>query len=53
MTGASAKLREHYGIDVPVSTVRAVTEHHGAAMRAREKQESPWPDEPGVGVLPG
>jgi hypothetical protein len=50
-TGASAKLREHYGIDVPVSTVRAITEHHGAAMGARQTQGSPWPDEPGVGVL--
>ena len=49
--GASAKLREHYGIDVPVSTVRAITEHHGAKMRAREPQGSPWPDAPGVGVL--
>lgn len=49
--GASAKLREHYGIDVPVSTVRALTEHHGAAMRARQPQGSPWPDAPGVGVL--
>ena len=51
MTGASAKLREHYGIDVPVSAVRAITEHHGAAMRARQPQGSPWPAEPGVGVL--
>ena len=49
--GAAAKLREHYGIDVPVSTVRALTEHHGAAMRARQTQGSPWPDAPGVGVL--
>ena len=49
--GASAKLREHYGIEVPVSTVRAITEHHGAAMRARQPQGSPWPEEPGVGVL--
>ena len=50
-TDASAKLREHYGIDVPVSTVRAITEHHGAAMRARQPQASPWPDAPGVSVL--
>ena len=47
----SAKLREHYGIDVPVSTVRALTEHHGATMRARQPQRSPWPEEPGVSVL--
>ncbi len=50
-TGASAKLREHYGIDVPVSTVRAITEHHGTAMRARQPQGSPWPDAPGVRLL--
>ena len=49
--GAAAKLREHYGIEVPVSTVRAVTEHHGAVMRAREPQGSPWPEAPGVAVL--
>ena len=34
-----------------MSTVRALTEHHGAAMRARQPQGSPWPEEPGVGVL--
>ena len=49
--GAAAKLREHDGIEVPVSTVRAVTEHHGAAMRARQLQGSPWPTAPGVDVL--
>ena len=49
--GAAAKLREHYGIEVPMSTVRAVTEHHGAAIRARQPQGSPWPDAPGVDVL--
>ena len=49
--GAAAKLREHYGIAVPASTVRAITEHHGAQMRAREPQGSPWPEAPGVGVL--
>lgn len=48
---AAAKLYEHYGIEVPVSTVRAITEHHGAAMRARQPQGSPWPDAPGVSLL--
>lgn len=48
---AAAKLREHYGIDVPVGTVRAITEQHGAAMRARQPQGSPWPLAPGVEVL--
>ena len=49
--GASAKLKEHYGIEVPVSTIRAITEKHGAAMLAQEKQKSHWPDRPGVAVL--
>jgi hypothetical protein len=40
--GAAAKLQEHYGIEVPVSAVRVVTEEHGAAMRAQEKQND-WP----------
>ena len=31
---AAAKVREHYGIDVPVGAVRAITEQHGAAMVA-------------------
>ena len=48
---AAAKLREHYGIDVPVSTVRAITEHHGAVMRARQPQGTSWPEAAGVGRL--
>jgi hypothetical protein len=48
---AVGKLREHYGIDVPMSTVRAITEHHGAAMRARQPQGSPWPEAPGIDRL--
>ena len=52
--GGAAKLKEHYGIEVPVSAVRAVTEAHGAAMLAGQKQKSDWPegwDRPGVPVL--
>jgi hypothetical protein len=48
---ASMKLKEHYGIDVPASAIRAVTEKHGAAVLAREKQGSPLPDRAGVAVL--
>lgn len=44
-------MREQYGIDVPVSTVRAITEHHGAVMRAQQTQGSPWPETPGVRLL--
>jgi hypothetical protein len=49
--GAAARLKEHYGIEVPVSAVRGVTEAHGAAMLAQEKQKSDWPDRAGVAVL--
>jgi len=49
--GAAAKLKEHYGIEVPVSAVRAITEEHGAAMLAQEKDQSDWPDRVGVPML--
>jgi hypothetical protein len=49
--GAAAKLKEHYGIEVPVSAIRCFTEEHGAAMRAQEKQKSDWSDRAGVPVL--
>jgi hypothetical protein len=48
---AAAKLKEHYGIAVPVSAVRGFTEEHGAAMLAQEKPKSDWPDHPGLPVL--
>jgi len=48
---AARKLKEHYGIDVPISAIREVTEEHGAAALAREKQGSALPDRPGVAVL--
>jgi len=41
--GAASKLKEHYGIAVPVSAVRGFTEEQGAAMLAQEKQKSDWP----------
>lgn len=50
-TGAAAKLREHYGIEIPVSTVRGVTEKHGDAMLARQRQPSKWPKQAGVATL--
>jgi hypothetical protein len=50
--GASAKLREHYGIEVPATVIREVTEKHGEAMVAMQRQEqSELPDRPGVAVL--
>ncbi len=36
------KLREHYGITMAVSTVRKITERHGAQMREQQDRES-WP----------
>jgi hypothetical protein len=49
--GAAAKLKEHYGIELPVSAIRWCTEEHGEAMRAQEKQKRDWPDRAGVRVL--
>jgi hypothetical protein len=49
--GAASKLKEHYGIEVPVSAVRGITEAHGAAMLAQEKGKSDWPERAGVPVL--
>lgn len=48
---AAAKLKEHYGIVVPVSAVQEITEEHGAQVLAQEKQKSDWPERPGVPVL--
>src|SRR5438105_15200051 len=51
---AAAKVKEHYGVEVPVSAVRGFTEEHGAAMLGQEKRKSDWPegaDLPGVPVL--
>lgn len=49
--GAAGKLKEHYGIDIAVSTVRVVTEKHGEAMLARQLPIPLWPDRPGVNLL--
>lgn len=49
--GAAGKLKEHYGIDLPVSTIRMITEKHGEALWARQSQGSAWPDRPGVAAL--
>src|SRR5207244_13484917 len=51
LIGCTAKLREHYVIEVPVSTVRTVTEQHGAAMLVRHQQCREWPNEAGVATL--
>jgi hypothetical protein len=51
---ASEKLKEHYGIEIGASVIRAITEKHGAAIVARQesqKREKELPDRPGVPVL--
>jgi len=49
--GAAAKLKEHYGIEVPVSAVRVVTQEHGGAMLAAEKPKSEGSEGAGVPML--
>ncbi len=49
--GAARKLQEHYGIEVPVSSVRAATLRHGARMLAQQRQKSEGPEPAGVAVL--
>jgi hypothetical protein len=44
-------LKEHYGIEVPISGVRAATLRHGAAMLAQQKQKNDGPEGAGVAVL--
>jgi len=48
---AVGKLKEHYGIEVPESAMRALTEQHGAAMLAQEKGPSEESEGTGVPVL--
>ena len=33
------KLNEHYGIEVPESTARMITEHHGAKMKEMKEMK--------------
>ena len=42
------KLREHYGFEVPVSCIRAVTLRHGEAMLGDVKLSCEWPEHEGV-----
>ncbi|MBI3949632.1 MAG: ISKra4 family transposase [Acidobacteria bacterium] len=43
----AAKVKEHYGIEVPISAVASITQQQAARMRQEPEGESPWP-EPGV-----
>jgi hypothetical protein len=49
--GAARKLQEHYGISVPISAVRATTQHHGARLRDRATPATALPERPGVAQL--
>ena len=51
--GVVAKLREHYGIEVPTTVIREVTEKHGAAMAALQQEQKELPGSPGVAMLIG
>ena len=50
-SGAVKKLKEHYGIEVPTSAVRAITEEHGELMRENTLLQTEIPERPGVAQL--
>ncbi len=47
---APKKLKEHYGVTIPVSAARQITLHHGERMAAGEP-EAVWPQQPGVATM--
>jgi len=51
--GVVTKLREHYGIEVPTTVIREVTEKHGAAMAALQQEQKELPNCPGIAMLIG
>lgn len=51
---AARKLREHYGVEVCVETLRRTVEGHAQVLRARHDQQvgaATWPSEPGAAWL--
>jgi hypothetical protein len=44
----SCKLKEHYGIEVPTSSARKITEDHARKIREREYLETEIPEQTGV-----
>ncbi len=48
---ASDKLREHYGIGIPTSRVRTVTQKHAHEIRERENPHTQTPEYEGVGQV--
>lgn len=49
--GAAKKLKEHYGIEVPTSAVRTITEEHGERMQENTLLQMELPERPGVAQL--
>ena len=49
--GAAHKLKEHYGIEVPISAVRIRTEAHAEAIRKNTLLQTQMPERPGVPQL--
>ena len=48
---AREKLREHYGIDLSASTIRAITERHARGCADYRDGVSTWPSGDGAGAL--
>ena len=47
----NTKLQEHYGIEVPVSTIRLITERHVQAIFEQTDLVSDWPEIPGANYV--
>jgi hypothetical protein len=47
----SQKMKEHYGIEVPVSTARQITEGHGGALLKSQQLQTEIPPRPGVACI--
>jgi hypothetical protein len=48
---AATKVKEHYGIEVPVGAVRTTTEVHGESIQKNAPLPTGLPDRPGVPQL--
>ena len=45
------KIKEHYGIEVPASTVRQITQEHGEAVLKSQQLQTAIPPRPGVACV--
>lgn len=48
---AAGKLHEHYGVILPPSTIRQVTEGHAHALAVAGDEEPAWPTQPGAATV--